>query len=109
GTNWADYSNVPLKEFTKGIYKTLDEHQELYPTQAKLMVGYMSKNDWLFHYSTHFGIEKALQGLSRRATFETNMAEAIQDLKSDESMIESEFRPFFKDLQQFVNEKKLLI
>jgi acyl carrier protein phosphodiesterase len=73
------------------------------PYPAQMTVAYMSKNDWLYHYSTHFGIEMALKGLSRRSVFETNMHEAIADLKVDHEEIQAEFRPFFKDLMAHVD------
>lgn len=103
GNNWEDYSNVDLKQFSTGIYNVLSNYSDMMPMQAQLTFGYMSKNDWLYHYSTFYGIEMALKGLSRRSKFDTNMHEAIEDLKRDEKLIESEFRPFFNDLQNHVN------
>ncbi len=102
GDNWHDYSGISLKMFTKNIYDTLKKHQHSFPLPAQMTLSYMSKNDWLYHYSTFFGIEMALKGLSRRATFDTNMHEAIEDLKRDRALIESDFRPFFSDLMKHV-------
>ena len=106
GSNWAEYHDKPLKEFSKGIYKTLYEHVELLPEKAQLILSYMSKDDWLYHYSTFYGIEMALKGLSRRAKFETEMASAIDDLKRDHKQIEVEFKVFFEELRTFVNDFK---
>jgi len=105
GINWSKYSDISLKDFTKEIYDTLFKYQHSFPMQAQLTVGYMSKNDWLYHYSTYFGIEMALKGLSRRARFETNMFEAIQDLKDTEDLIQAEFTPFFEDLMNHVEKE----
>jgi len=105
GINWLEYSQIPLKEFSKNIYQTLNKYQHSFPLQAQLMVGYMSKNDWLYHYSTFYGIEMALKGLTRRASFETNMYEAIEDLKRDHKIIELEFKPFFNDLMNHVQKE----
>jgi len=105
GTNWSNYSPIPLKEFSQGIYRTLEKHQDSYPLQAKMTIGYMAKNDWLYHYSTFFGIEMALKGLSRRAKFETNMQEAVEDLRRDYKLIEQEFKPFFNDLMDHVQKE----
>ena len=106
GSNWNDYHDKPLKEFSKGIYKTLFNNIEHLPEQAKMILSYMSKNDWLYHYSTFYGIEKALQGLSHRARFETQMHLAIEDLKRDHKKVEAEFRVFFEDLRSFVKDFK---
>ncbi len=105
GSDWQEYSDVGLKNFTQEIYSRLKKHQHSFPLQAQMTVGYMSKNDWLFHYSTYWGIEMALKGLSRRASFDTNMYEAIQDLKDSEEEIRIEFKNFFKDLRNHVKEK----
>jgi len=105
GRNWNDYSDVSLKSFTQEIYNTLHEHHTILPPRAQITLEYMARQDWLFHYSTYYGIEKALQGLSRRARFENNMELAIGDLKSNEKNIEKEFRPFFQSLQEFVQEE----
>ena len=103
GNNWKDYSSQRLDAFSSDIYKVLLDNTHILPIQAQMTVGYMSKNDWLYHYSTFWGIEMALKGLSRRTTFDTNMHEAIEDLKRDEAIIEKEFRHFFEDLRSHVS------
>ena len=103
------YHNDGLKTFSKEIYRTLNQNSHELPTQAQMMVGFMSKNDWLYHYSTYYGIEMALKGLSRRATFETNMAEAVIDLKRDDNEIEKEFKVFFEDLKTHVHNQLKII
>lgn len=107
GINWKEYSQIPLRIFTGNIYSVLKSHQNRFPTQAQITLGYMSKHDWLYHYSSYYGIEMALQGLSRRAKFNNNMHGAIEDLKENEKYIENEFKPFFKELENFVSEEKL--
>ena len=107
GNNWTNYSDIQLKDFSTGIYSTLKKHQHTFPLEAQLTLAYMSKNDWLYHYSTYYGIEMALKGLSRRASFETNMHEAIEDLKNDQKIIEQEFKSFFNDLIDHVQIEKL--
>ena len=106
GSNWNEYHSESLKEFSAGIYKTLFDNVNMLPDHAKMMLSYMSKNDWLYHYSTFYGIEMALKGLSRRAKFETRMHEAIDDLKRDHEMIETEFKVFFKELRSLVKDFK---
>lgn len=105
GNNWENYSNKELKAFSSEIYATLKRSKHSFPEMARITLEYMSANDWLYHYSTYYGIEMALKGLSRRATFETNMHEAIADLKSDEELIEEEFKSFFVDLQEHVHQE----
>lgn len=109
GSNWHEYSDSDLQNFSAEVYKTLESHLEIMPMQAQMTVAYMAKNDWLYNYSNYFGIEMALKGLSRRARFETNMHEAVADLKAHRPEIEKEFRPFFEDIQSYVKELTLKI
>ncbi|MEQ8324211.1 MAG: ACP phosphodiesterase [Vicingaceae bacterium] len=103
GNNWGDYSDLDLKAFAREIYEVLHDNAQHLPEKAQLTLAYMSKNDWLYHYSTFWGIEKALQGLSHRANFDNDMNLAIADLKKDVDKVESEFRDFFPELQTFAN------
>ena len=106
GSNWSEYHDKSLREFSAGIYKTLKNNEKSLPNRAQMMLSYMSKDDWLFQYSTFYGIEMALKGLSRRAKFETNMHLAIDDLKRDHKKIESEFKVFFEELRSLVKNFK---
>jgi acyl carrier protein phosphodiesterase len=103
GSNWPDYSAEELKDFTSRIYDTLNDHHHALPEAARTTLGWMSHHDWLYHYSSFFGIEKALQGLSRRTSFENNMDEAIEDLKRDKELISEEFKAFFDDIRTYVS------
>lgn len=101
--NWANYSNTPLLQYSESIYKTLDSKQHLFPHKSKLFYSYMTKNNILNAYAEIGGIDKVLYGMSRRATFISNMEKATNDLELYYELFEEEFRIFFPDLKNHVS------
>ncbi len=55
----------------------------------------MAASNWLVQYRDLEGIDQAIKGVARRATFKSEMASAIEDLKEDYALYESDFRKFF--------------
>jgi acyl carrier protein phosphodiesterase len=106
--HWNSFSEIPLEKFSAGIYDTLKQHQEIFPERAKNTFHYMHLHDWLTSYRTLEGIEHALYGLSRRATFESGMENATADLKRDFTFYEKEFLLFFPQLIQHCATKPAL-
>ncbi len=101
---WNDYSNQSLKEFTTSIYEIIQAEIEMMPEDVKYFFPYMVKNDWLYNYQTFYGMERAFEGMSRRAKFDSNMEKAVEVLKNEYSAFENDFRQFFPELEKFVSE-----
>jgi len=101
--NWKQYSDKPLAEFSANVYSLLIKYEHVFPEQAKYIFQYMSLNDWLLSYEKPEGIDKALKGLARRATFDSGMENAVEDLQKYYSGFENEFLQFFPDLEEFTN------
>ena len=94
-----------LSDFSKFIYKTLDQNYETLPSLAQQVFLRMKQQDWLFHYATLYGMEQSLNGLSRRAKYATHLHKSFDFLKQNYSIIENDFLLFFPDIVQFVQEK----
>lgn len=101
--NWFDYSPIQLDRFTKSAYQMLGTQEETFPSSAKLMYAHMSKYDWLSNYAHLSGMQKALNGLSRRATFVSKMEEAVIDLECDYDLYKKEFEAFFPQIIEYAN------
>ncbi len=86
--NWSTYSPISLKSFSESAYRVLKSRTTEMPERSVLILDYMSRQDWLTSYGTIEGMGKALNGISRRATFKSKMEEAIVDLERDFSMYE---------------------
>ena len=100
--NWENYSNKSLDQYTKNIYLLIDKHKHTFPLKSQLFTKYMLEYNILSAYANFEGIEKVLNGMSRRASFVSNMEYAIQDLKEHYPLFEKEFKEFFPELQKFV-------
>lgn len=96
--HWNTFEKLPLEKFSAEMYSILREHEEVFPERAKKTLHYMQLHDWLTSYRTLDGIARALYGLSRRATFESQMEKATEDLGKDFVLYEQEFLQFFPEL-----------
>lgn len=98
---WTDYSEVPLADFSKEIYKTIKEETTI-PEGITKLLPYMEKDDWLFHYQSFWGMEQAFNGMSRRASFASNMENGVVIMKLDYKAYQQDFKLFFPDLNGYV-------
>jgi acyl carrier protein phosphodiesterase len=100
--NWSTYHDSDLKEFTIGVYDTLNEYADVLPGKIKFMLQYMVPQNWLLNYAHFEGIERVLTGMSNRTKFNSGMEHAIYELKEHYPLFEEEFSTFFPFLQQYV-------
>jgi acyl carrier protein phosphodiesterase len=101
--NWNDYSNESLDQYTQKIYSIINQHKHNFPLKSQHFTKYMLEYNILSAYANMDGIERVLHGMSRRASFVSNMEHAIHDLKEHYPLFETEFKGFFPELQRFVN------
>lgn len=101
--NWNTYSETSLKDYTQNVYSLIEKHKHTFPIKSQLFTKYMLQYDILSAYAHLEGIEKVLNGMSRRASFVSNMEHSIHDLKEHYPLFENEFKEFFPELQKFVN------
>ncbi len=101
--NWNQYSNQELESFVTAIYAIINSYHSLLPEKSVLFTRYMLEHNILVGYSKLEGIERVLKGMARRTSFESNMENAIQDLKEHFDLFENEFKIFFPELQNFVS------
>lgn len=107
-THWQDYSAISLRDYTNQVYKFLEKYHAIFPERSQQFYNYMIKYDILFAYTKIEGIEKVMQGMSRRAHFISGMETATEELVSGYDDFKTEFKLFFPDLQQHVYEIKQL-
>ncbi len=103
--NWNDYSEIPLKLYSQGIYTLLQNNLDILPSKTKKILPYLIEYDWLFNYQFFDGMEKVLIGMNKRTKGRSKMNEAITDLKNLEKEFEADFTSFFKDLRIFSAQK----
>lgn len=61
-------STDELLKFTQNVYKQVEQYAEYFPPAFANYFPYMKEQNWLYGYRTLQGLQRSLQGLSRRAT-----------------------------------------
>ena len=104
--NWHAYSESSLPEFASQTYRLMNVNKQLLPPSMHMLLHYMQKQNWLVSYARIEGIARALQGMSKRTTFQSDMELAVHDLQQDYQLYLAEFTSFFPQLIQHVKEWK---
>jgi len=98
---WDEFHAELLPDYAGTVYDMLSARQVELPEGTRWMLPYMIKGDWLTSYARLEGIQKALTGMSRRATFSSRMEESTNELRDHYTAFESEFRDFFPQLRDY--------
>jgi len=101
-SHWANYSNVPLPDFTMEVYTTFQSHSHLLPETARLRLHHMQTEDWLGSYRTLDGIAATLNRISRRLSRPVDLAQAVRQLEDDFAGFYADFKGFYPELQSHV-------
>lgn len=103
--NWSKYSEIPLEKFGNDTYQTLEKHLAELPERFGEMFFWMKSQNWLVNYRNPEGIQRTLNGLTKRATFDSKMNESTEILREKDSELGLIFFAFFADLETFAREK----
>lgn len=107
--NWSAYHDVPLEIFSQKVYGVIEEYLPLLPDKFNYAFSFMKKENWLVAYGTEAGIQRALTGISHRATFKSNLENATSHLLLHHDQFQRYFDKFFPDLIAFSKEMLLKI
>ncbi len=102
---FQEYSSLSLAAFADQSYALLLAQPDLLPARVQRFLPYMIKQNWLVGYAQVAGISGALNGLSRRAAFESGMDTAGQELIRNYDLYQAEFNRFFPELQAYIVEQ----
>ena len=107
--HWDEYSSESAHDFRKRVYLSFQNHWEVLPEKMKPLIESMINHDWLKNYGEFWGIERALTSISRRTVYESNMENAVEDLKLHYDLFDEKFKEFFPmmmaECQAFLEEK----
>lgn len=109
GKNWNEYHKTPLDEYAQYVYGVMDSNYIILPEKFKMMLPKMKKENWLYQYQYIYGMQKAFEGISRRASFDSNMAFAVDDLKTNFVILEQNFKGFFEDMITLVEDNGVVL
>ena len=98
-----------LPNFVRFTYTTLQANAPYLPADAKRMADALIRYDWLTSYQTTEGIDRSLQGLSRRTAFPSGLDTAITDMAAYYDLIGDHFSYFWPALVEHVRQTRLLL
>lgn len=101
---WEVYHHESLAVFTQKSYQLLQTHEHRLPQGARHMLPYMIKYDWLNGYAVIPGLQRVMEGMSRRSRFASGMEKAPAFLEAHYEAFGVEFERFFPELQQSVRQ-----
>ncbi|MEO1051166.1 MAG: acyl carrier protein phosphodiesterase [Bacteroidota bacterium] len=96
--NWDQYNTLSLERYAAESYQTLQDFGDVLPQKVHYILPHMIEHNWLVSYASIEGIYQVMQGMSRRATFDSKMEHATQDLEEHYAAFEKEFTDFFPQL-----------
>ncbi len=104
-SSWSTYHDLSLEEFAAKTYQTLNDNFDVLPEKLRHMLPYMMHGNWLVNYGKVEGIQRALTGMSRRTSFNSQMEDAANDLRKHYQEFGDEFKLFFPDLVRYSKEE----
>jgi len=107
--NWHNYSEIPLDIYAENVYQHLNNNIDSFPEKVQYILPFMIQHNWLVNYATVQGIGKILEGMNRRTKGISKMDLAVEDLQLFYGEFEDDFTTFFKELEQFTEEKTKLL
>ncbi len=102
-SDWGDYAEESLEDFSCRIYRILKTHQDMLPLRLKAILPRMVVNDWLRSYRDEVNIGLVLKGLSRRLSHDNRLYRGMEELHGNYEELRGDFRAFFPELVNHVS------
>lgn len=102
--DWARYCDVPLHEWTQGVYAQFRQHAAGLHPQVQMGLARMAQDDWLGSYATVEGIDAILKRMSHRLSRPNLLGDASPQLTAHLAGLREDFHAFFPQLQAHVRD-----
>lgn len=96
--NWIRYTDVPLRDFTAGVYEVLAKNISLMPPLLQERLPRMIASDWLVAYGTEEGLRFTFSRMQLRTKYPRFFDYAVDHFLADYQLHEQNFNLFFPDL-----------
>lgn len=100
---WSDFSEENLQQLVSRTYFLLIRRFHLLPQRSRRILPFMITQNWLVGYRDLEVLQKVFNGMSRRTSHPSGMENAVEDLKADYALYESEFRAFFPEITDHID------
>lgn len=103
--NWTNYHSENLTNYAANFYQSLMDNFHLLTLKTQNLLPYMVEYNWLVNYQSIPGLERILSQMDQRTKNQSLMRFATEELVAHYDEFESEFALFYKEVQQFSNNK----
>jgi acyl carrier protein phosphodiesterase len=97
---WNEYTKEPLEDFSFTVYEIIEKHWRYLPEMSRYIFPYMKSGNWLVRYATTEGLDKSLNGMSKRLNNDSKLELAIHQLHEYYDDFKSEFQSFMPELSE---------
>jgi acyl carrier protein phosphodiesterase len=94
---WPELAAVTLEEFAASVAHEIEAHRAEFPERARPFLEFFLRTHLLLSYRERGGIERALQGMSRRMKHPNPLATAMGELEAHSAALEVDFLEFFPE------------
>ena len=101
-SNWSEYSNYTLRQFSKNSHAVFLSNFLLLPFRVKQFLPFLIQHKRLESYAHRENLTHVLDIMSRRTSLPQNSEWAMRILNQEYVQFESLFRSFFADLIKYV-------
>lgn len=103
-SEWANYSDTSLINFSRYVYGILSRHFTLLPRRIKYILPFMMAQNWLNSYASPYALERIFYNMDRRTSFRSGMTSAVAVMETHYGNLQENFREFYPQLEQRVEE-----
>lgn len=97
---WMDYCEAPIESFCQRIYHQVSDHLDLIPERLHPRINRMLSHHWLESCKNSKRMGETLMMLSKRASFENTIPDAMMPYELYQEQMDRLFISFFKDIQE---------
>jgi acyl carrier protein phosphodiesterase len=94
---------MPLIFFTEYAYRVFEKYYDAMPLRYQQLFPYMQKENWLLNYAHLEGIQRSLNGMSRRIKNNPGIEHAVLELRKHYDELKQDFEKYFPELVDHIS------
>lgn len=100
--HWEKYSKTPLELSIQKLYSLIEKRMDTLPIKSQKISRKLIDHNWCSMYESFEGLQKIFFGMSKRASFKSNMEFTVTYLKQYYNELDRDFLIFANDMFRFI-------
>ena len=100
--HWLEFSKKTLEQSIYDFHSLLKERFDSLPVKSQKITQKLLDNNWFSMYETLEGMQEIFNGMSKRASFKSNMEFTVNYLKQYYNEFDNDFLLFTHDMIRFI-------